>query len=130
MGNPNAELVRRAFELFAAGDVERMQEEVWAEDIVWHIGGTSRVSGDHAGAAAILAMFAELGAASEGTFHTELQEVLADDQRGFSLQRATAQKGGVDFEIWTVLGYRFRDGKISEVWSFNFDQTISDQLLA
>ena len=129
MGNANAELVRRAFELFAAGDMERIRD-LWAEGIVWHIGGTNRISGDHEGAAGILAMFGELADASEGTFRSELQHVVADEERGFSLQRATARKGGEDFEIWTVLGYRFRDGKIAEVWSFNYDQAVSDKLLA
>ena len=129
MGNANEALVRRAYELFAAGDMENIQE-LWAEDVAWHIGGTTRISGDHVGAAAILAMFAELSAASEGTFRAELQHVLADDERGFSLQRATARRGAEDFEIWTVLGYRFREGRVSEIWSFNYDQAVSDELFA
>ena len=129
MGSANADLVRTAYEMFGAGDMENLQK-LWTDDIAWHIGGTTRISGDHEGATGILAMFAELVGASEGTFRAGLQTVVADDEQGFSLHRGTANKGGENFEIWTVLGYRFRDGKISEIWSFDYDQTISDKLFS
>ncbi len=129
MGNGNADLVRRACEFFAAGDMENLQN-LWTDDIAWHIGGTNRVSGDHEGAAGVMAMFGELLSASEGTFRAELQSVVADEERGFSLHRATASRGGDDYELWTVLGYRFRDGKVSEIWSFDYDQAVSDELFA
>jgi ketosteroid isomerase-like protein len=129
MGSANADLVRTAYEMFGAGDMENLQK-LWTDDIAWHIGGTTRISGDHEGATGILAMFAELVGASEGTFRAELQTVVADDEQGFSLHRGTAHKGGESFEIWTVLGYRFRVGKISEIWSFDYDQTISDKLFS
>ena len=127
MGNVNADIVRRAYEFFGAGDMENLQN-LWTDDIAWHIGGTTRISGDHQGAAGVMAMFGELLGASEGTFRAELQSVVADDERGFSLHRATASKGGDDYELWTVLGYRFRDGKVSEIWSFDYDQAVSDAL--
>ena len=129
MGSANADLVRTAYEMFGAGDMENLQK-LWTDDIVWHIGGTTRISGDHEGATGILAMFAELVGASEGTFRAELQTVVADDEQGFSLHRGTANRGGERFEIWTVLGYRFRVGKISEIWSFDYDQAISDKLFS
>ena len=129
MGNANADLVRTAYELFGAGDMENLQK-LWTDDIAWHIGGSSRIAGDHQGAAGIMAMFGELVGAAEGTYRVELQSVVADDERGFSLHRATASKGGEDFELWTVLGYRFREGKVSEIWSFNYDQAVGDKLFA
>lgn len=128
MGHPNADLVRRAYELFEKGDVETLQT-LWTDDIVWHIGGATRVSGDHAGAAGVLGMFGELMAGTEGTFRVELQTVFADDDQAFSLHKATASKGGEDYEMWTVLGYRFRDGKASEIWSFAYDQGLEQKLL-
>lgn len=128
MGHPNTDLVRRAYELFGEGDIATLQI-LWTEDIIWHIGGATRISGDHAGAAAIIGMFGELMAATEGTFRAELQTVFGDEDRAFSLHRATAAKGGEDFELWTVLGYRFRQGKISEIWSFAYDQGLEERLL-
>lgn len=129
MGNANADLVRQAYEFFGAGDMENMQR-LWTDDIAWHIAGTTRISGDHEGATSIIAMFGELLAATEGSFRAELQHVVADDERGFSLHRGSATKGGEDYEVWTVLGYRFRDSKVSEIWTFNYDQAISDKLFA
>ena len=128
MGHPNSDLVRRAYELFGQGDVETLQT-LWTDDIVWHIGGTSRISGDHVGAAGVLGMFGQLMAGTEGTFRAELQTVFADDDRAFSLHKATATKDGEHYELWTVLGYRFRDGKVSEIWSFAYDQGLEERLL-
>ena len=129
MSHPNADLIHTAYDLFGKGDVETLQT-LWNDDIVWHIGGSSRISGHHEGAAGIVGMFGELFAGTEGTFRAELLGAFADDDQGFSLHKATAQKGGEEYEFWTVLGYRFEDGRISEIWNFSYDQALEEKLLA
>ncbi len=128
MSHPNEDLVRTAYDLFAAGDVATLQT-LWTDDIVWHIGGATTISGDHEGAVGIIAMFGELLGATEGTFRAELRAVFANDEQGFSLHKATATKGGDDYELWTVLGYTFHEGKVSEIWNFAFDQRLEEKLL-
>ncbi len=128
MAHPNADLVRDAYDLFSKGDMETLQT-LWTPDIVWHVGGSSRLAGDYEGPTAILGFFGELVAATEGTFQVELQSVLADDDQGFSLHKATADKAGEHYELWTVLGYRFEDGQTAEVWGFDYDQGAADRLI-
>ncbi len=129
MAHPNADLVREAYDLFSKGDMATLQT-LWTSDIAWHVGGSGRLVGDYEGPAAILGLFGELVAATEGTFKVELQSVFADDNEGFSLHKATAHKGGEHYELWAVLSYRFVDGKTAEVWNFDYDQTAAEKLVA
>jgi len=46
MAHPNEELLRQGNEAFAAGEVDKVLA-LFAEDIVWHVGGTSQISGDY-----------------------------------------------------------------------------------
>ncbi len=129
MAHPNTDLITRAYELFGQGDMENLQT-LWTDDIVWHIAGNTTISGDHEGAAGVLSMFGQLVASTEGTFQAELQSAMADDTLGFSLHKATAEKGGESYELWTALTYRFDDGKVAEIWNHPYDQALEDKLLA
>lgn len=128
MSHPNVDLIHRAYELFGQGDMETLQT-LWTDDIVWHIAGNTKISGHHIGAAGIIGMFGSLMEVTEGTFRVELQSAFADDDRGFSLHKATGERAGESYELWTVLGYRFRDGKVTEIWNFPHDQALEDKLL-
>ncbi len=128
MAHPNVDLVQRAYELFGQGDMETLQT-LWTDDIVWHIAGNTKISGDHIGAAGILGMFGSLMEVTEGTFRVELQSAFADDINGFSLHKATAERAGESYELWFVLGYRFESGKFAEIWNFPYDQALGDKLL-
>jgi ketosteroid isomerase-like protein len=129
MAHPNADRIHRAYEAFSAGDMATLQA-MWTDDVVWHIGGSNRITGDHAGAEAIFGFFGTLMEATGGTFRVELQGALADDDMAFSVHKSTAQRDGKEYELWETLGYRIVDGKFAEIWSFAFDQALSDELLA
>ena len=128
MAHPNVETVERAYAAFAAGDIAAVMD-TWTDDIVWHQSGANPLAGDHTGKEAVAGFLAGIVQASGGTFKVELQNVFADDTNGFSLQKGTATIDGEDLESWAVLGYRFVDGKTAEIWTFNYDQRISDRVL-
>ena len=129
MAHPNKEMVEQAYAAFAEGDIATIMG-FWADDIVWHAGGDNPLAGDHAGKEAVAAFLGGIVQATGGTFRAELQNVLADDTNGYSLHRGTATRDGEDLEAWSVLGYRFRDGKIAEIWTFDYDQRTSDRLVS
>ena len=128
MAHQNVELVERAYAAFAVGDIATIMDS-WTDDVAWHTGGGSSLAGDYEGKEAVAAFLGAIVENTGGTFSAELQNVLADDTNGFSLHKATAMRDGEELEAWTVLGYRFRDGKVSEIWSFDFDQAIVDRIL-
>ena len=129
MAHANVDLIKGAYESFAAGDIAALMD-IWADDIVWHTAGNNPLAGDHSGKEAVAAYLGGVVQNTGGTFRAELQQVFADDTNGFSLHKGTATSDGVELEAWSVLGYRIRDGKISEIWTFDYDQQISDRILS
>ena len=128
MAHPNAETVERAYAAFAEGDIATIMG-MWSDDIVWHIEGNHPLAGHHEGKEAVAAFLGGIVAATGATFRAELQNVLADDTNGYSLHKSTATKDGETLESWEVLGYRFSEGKIDEIWSFAYDQAMADRIL-
>jgi uncharacterized protein len=57
-GRGDVELVRRGYEAFIAGDMEWLNDHLH-DTIVWHVGGTGSLAGDHAGRENVLALFAK-----------------------------------------------------------------------
>jgi ketosteroid isomerase-like protein len=59
MAHPNEELTRRGYAAFATGDMVAL-DELFADDVIWHVGGRSPLSGDYKGKEAVFAMFGRL----------------------------------------------------------------------
>src|SRR2546429_3519912 len=85
--HPNAALVERLYAAFDSKDAVSLGKLI-AEDAVWHVPGTSPISGDHRGQAAIFAYFQKLAELTDGTFHAELIDVLASDMHAAALAAA------------------------------------------
>ena len=62
----NAARIRRGYDAFNQGEVEVLVD-LFAEDIVWHFPGTSKLGGDHVGRDQTLGVLGAYGAASGGT---------------------------------------------------------------
>jgi len=60
--HPNVRAVREGFEALDRGDFDWVKEHM-ADDVVWHIGGKSKVAGEYRGKAAVMEMFAKQGPA-------------------------------------------------------------------
>ena len=56
MAHPNAELVQRTYDAFDKSDTDAMRS-LMADDIVFHVFGTSEFAGDHRGIDGILDLF-------------------------------------------------------------------------
>ncbi len=128
MAHPNVETIESAYAAFAAGDIAAIMS-TWTDDVTWHQSGNNPLAGDYEGKEAVAGYLAGIVQKTGGTFRAELRNVLADDTNGYSLHKGTATIDGDDLESWSVLGYRFIDGKVSEIWTFDYDQRISDRVL-
>ena len=129
MTHPNEELVRRAFDAFASGDVEALGE-LMEPDSVWHAPGRNPLAGDHRGVEAILGYFARTMELTGGTFRTELHDVVVNDEHAVSLFVARGQREGRTLDVRNVLVTHVRNGKLGETWLFPGDQYASDEFLA
>lgn len=124
--HPNATLIKRWYAAFMKGDYPPTIRELLAEDAVWHLPGTHPLSGDHRGRDAILAAFHRFEELSRGTIRIELHEVLANDEHGVALLRATGTRDGKPYASLEVDVYHIADGKVTEFWSLSQDQRITD----
>ena len=125
--HPNAVLWRKAQEAFSRRDFESLRE-FWAENIVYHVPGTSRLAGDHKGLQAVLAFFAKL--VEMNVQMAEVHDVLATDEHVVALVRATASRPGKELNINQANVYNVRDGKITEAWILPTEQSVMDEFLS
>lgn len=126
MAHPNEEVTRRFFEAFNAGDLDTAKEFL-AEDMEYHLGGDTPVSGDLKGRDAFLGLRARTGI--KGTF--ELHDVLANDEHAVMLVWTHHEREGKPtFEYPGVFVAHVADGKINEIWSFPFDQAAVKEFLS
>src|SRR5713226_7362004 len=93
MAHPNEELMRRGYEAFLGGDLGALND-LFADDIVWHVPGRNQMAGDFAGKDAVFGQFAKLMELTGGTFKLEIHDILANDTHAVVLVRATAEHDG------------------------------------
>src|SRR2546425_12292592 len=119
--HPNAALVERLYAAFDAGDAESLKKLI-AEDAVWHVPGSTEISGDHRGHEAIFAYFQKLAELSGGTFRAGLVDVLASDMHGAALAAPIGGGGGRVLEQTYLLFLRIENDRIVEARLFNGDE--------
>jgi ketosteroid isomerase-like protein len=124
----NAERIRHGYAAFNKGDVDALVD-LFAEDIVWHFPGTSKLAGDHVGRDATLAALGGYGAASEGTLQATLVDIMANDDNVTGWARDTAAAGGRTLDVNSVVIFSMRDGKVNEARQFVDDQAALDDFL-
>jgi uncharacterized protein len=125
--HPNAEVVRRAYGAFASRDFATMSE-VLADDARWHSAGRNWLVGEYTGREAILGFFAAIDSYSEGTYATELHDVLANDDRAVALQRSSAERSdGQALSVEAAVVFEFQDGKVTDVRAWPWDLYAEDE---
>jgi uncharacterized protein len=129
MANPNEELLRRGYEAFAAGDIEGVLA-VFADDIAWHVGGESLISGDYDGHQEVLGFLGRLVEITGGTFRLDVHDVLANDTHGVALATAYAQRGDRTLDMRQVQMWHLAGGKATEFWTFAEDSAELDQFFS
>lgn len=124
------EQVRRLEKWLAAyddQDRDAMADSL-AEDAVWHVGGTHRLSGDYRGRDAILGYFDAVRNETGDSMKLKPLEVLANDRHGAAFLRVTAERDGRRLDTVVADAFRFGDdGRILEFWAHSADQSAIDE---
>ena len=119
MTHPNAELLERAFAAF--GRDALVVARSLADDIVWRVPGTNAMSGEYVGRDATLQFLRQTLVLTGGTYRTELQYVVADDDRAVAVYRACGEREGRTLDIEQALFCKVRDGQLADVTAVPFD---------
>ncbi len=121
MAHPDEDLVRRAYEAFAAGDPDTI-EGLLADDVEWHLPGDNPLAGDYRGKQQVLEVLARSTERSGGTLRVELHDLLANDQHTVALARLRAERQGRTLDDTTVQVFHVEGGEITSSWTHPFDQ--------
>ncbi|MDP9882564.1 ketosteroid isomerase-like protein [Sinomonas atrocyanea] len=121
----NAEVVRRGYEAFNAGDLAALSE-LFAEDAVWHAAGSGALSGTKQGRDAILAYFGELGARSQGSFQAAVKDIVGGESHTVGIQRSRAENNGKTMDLATAIVFVLRDGRVVEGREYFEDTATAD----
>jgi ketosteroid isomerase-like protein len=124
-GEANEQTVRRLFAAFERKDAFALRP-LFADDAVWHVGGTSSVAGTFRGRREIIRFLGSLPRLTDGTYASRLIDVLASDERAAVLYRATGRRERRELDIDQLLLFTLRDGVVTEVLALPSDQRAFD----
>ena len=116
----NETLVRQIFAAFARKEGFALRG-LFAEDAVWTVPGRSVMAGTYRGREAIFRFLARLPKETDGTYGSELRDVLASEERAAALYRARGRRQGRDLELDQVLLFRIADGLVQEALALPSD---------
>jgi uncharacterized protein len=124
--HPNLDLMRRGYAAYTSGDMDTLNE-LFADDVVWHVAGRSPISGDYTGREQVFGFFGKLKELSDGTSSVDVHDLLADDEHGVAIVTETATRNGQAYEGRTTHVLHLRDGKVTEFWDARVDQYSADE---
>lgn len=124
MANANEEVVRSYIAAFSADDLDAVRERL-ADDVVFHLGETSQLSGDYRGPDEVLAMFRKITHLLGAPLQPEVHDILSSDEHVVALSRRTL--AGVQADAAVV--YHVANGKITEAWVHEARQAELDAAL-
>lgn len=127
--HPNEALIRAGYDAFVAGDLAGVAAFLH-EDVVWHVGGTSPLSGEYKGHGELMALFGRLAAYTDGSISIVARDILTSDDHVIVLTRMTGRRGDRKLEDDGVAVFRIAGGKAAEVWVFAENQGAMDSFFS
>lgn len=118
----NIEMARKGYAAFEKADMEGAMATL-SEDCVWHGGPSGPLAGDYKGKPAILDFFMKFGELTEGSYKSEIHDILANDEHTVVLGTSTiTRKGQTHTDKFVDTIHPDRDGRCKEFWRFVEDQ--------
>ncbi|MDP9313445.1 MAG: nuclear transport factor 2 family protein [Chloroflexota bacterium] len=122
MSNVTPELVGKAYQALASGDLEQIRQ-YWANDMRWLVPGHNPLSGWYNGLDEFLSFMQQVGALSGNSFNMEAIAVLTNDEYSADVTHNVGYRAGnqvsgevpylkLDIDVVHVL--RWQDGKVIE----------------
>ena len=125
----NEALARRMFVAFGRGRAFALRE-LFAQDAVWTVPGGGAMAGVYRGRDAIFRFLARLPKETDGTYSTQLVDVLASEERAAALYRASGERRGRRLDLDQVLLFTIRDGVVAEVVALPSDPNAFEEFWA
>ncbi len=128
--HPNAVRLQTAMAAFSRGDLDDAAS-IFAEDIVWHYGGSHHLAGDYRGRDEVLSFFRRVREMTADTFTVTPVDILASDRYVFVFNNLRGEREGKTLDVISVNCFKFReDGTASEYFSLVNDRAAVDAFFA
>lgn len=112
--HPNVQRLRAAYSAFETQDTTIL-DELFGEDVVWHVPGETPISGTYEGRDVVFGFFVKAFELTGGTFRMTPHEFFADDNTGIVVVTSTAERGGQALSSRQAHVYRFdTKGQVAE----------------
>ena len=112
------------------GDLETYGRLLLADDVVWHWGGRSAVSGEYHGREAALGVLAGFLDLTHAQLNVEPLDILEGEEYLMSFTRVTADREGGHLDVVMAVAMRFgTDGRVVEYWTLSNDQAAVDAFI-
>lgn len=121
--------VKLLIEAFNRRDLEPVTK-LFADDIVLHYPGRSRVSGTYQGKEGLLEFWQKQIELSGGSFKGNVISVCQGEGSLILVTEVIVEHAGETFTWQRVNRYRIADGRIVEAWVFEEDQYAADAVFA
>ena len=125
MTDSNVDVLRRAYDAFAAGDVATVLG-LFSPDITWHVPGRSPLSGDYQGRDEVVGFFTKSLELSDGTLRVEVDELVGAADTVVALTTVSARRNGENWSSPEVHVWRVRDGMAVAFREYQGDQQTED----
>ena len=83
-------------------------------DVVWRVRGDNPMTGEYTGWREVVRFLRRTTDETNGTYRSELQWTVADDEKGVAVYRARGIRNGNSSDVQIVLLCKFVDGRIAE----------------
>jgi acyl-CoA thioesterase FadM/ketosteroid isomerase-like protein len=122
-----AEFLTRQRQMYAGSDLEAVRE-LLAEDVLWHVPGTSPIAGDYRGREAVTGYFRLRRELAGGAIQIAKRGEAHHEEALVQLADGRATLGGREV-VWRTTGvYRVAGGRIAEAWLVPLDQEHFDRV--
>ena len=116
----NARLAQRAHEAFVENDRETI-EEVFAENIEWHVPGKSWTATVDHGMEEVFAGFEEIMRLTEDAYTDEGIDYLGGENHAIVMAHVTAERDGETLEMDEVVVFGVENGQLHDAWHVPHD---------
>src|SRR5260370_7503435 len=116
MTQPNEDVVRAASAACGGGDLGALQDQFFAADMLWPVGGDGPLAGDYEGAAQVMGLLGKISALSGGTVRPQLHDVLVSTDHTVALTTIRAERAGKQLQLNLVHVIHADNGKATEIW--------------
>ena len=121
MAHPHLDLLTELDDAFNRQDFDGVLAR-FTDDAKVYVSGQSKLAGTYNGKEEFGAVMGQYIAALGDVQDMATHDMLANDTHGVQLQKVAARKGTKTITIDTVNVFHFADGKISEMWTMDFNQ--------